>query len=183
MKQNLVIILLLLSAGNLIAQQDTTESSNDLVAQNEIKANGLILLFGAAEIAYERNLNAQSSAGVSVLVPFVDEDDIDWNINYYVSPYYRLFFGKKYAAGFFVEGFGMLNSKERERYSDSGNEFLGVEDVTDFGLGIGLGGKWVTKNGFVFEINGGLSRNLFNNSDYSGGEITGKIGFNLGYRF
>ena len=182
MKNIIIMLVLVLISHTGVAQTSEEDTADEYALNNEIKLNGLILIFGAVEAAYERNLNEQSSLGVSVLVPFADPDDINWNINYYISPYYRVFFGKKYAAGFFVEGFGMLNSKERERYEDTGM-FLGVEDVTDFGLGIGLGAKWVKSNGFIFEINGGLSRNLFNNADYSEGEVTGKIGFFLGYRF
>ena len=181
MRAYLSYVMVVIVCGGLFGQELTQMTQDSLVRENEIKVNGLILIFGAFEVNYERFLNEESSVGVSLLIPFVDSDDVNWNINYYISPYYRVFFGKAYASGFFVEGFGMLNSKERERYS--GNEFLGIEDVTDFGLGLGLGAKWVTSKGFVFELNGGLSRNLFNNKDYSGGEVTGKIGFNVGYRF
>lgn len=112
-----------------------------------------------------------------------DNENLDANINYYISPYYRIFFGKKYAAGFFVEGFAMLNSIDREYgVQDSGGFYTYEEEsVTDFALGFGLGGKWVSKNGFVFELTGGIGRNLFQN-DYDT-TIVGKFGFNLGYRF
>ena len=62
------------------------------------------------------NLSESSSVGISLFIPF-DDDNFDTNINYYISPCYRIFFGQKYAAGFFLEGFAMVNSIEHEYYS------------------------------------------------------------------
>lgn len=163
------------------AQEDTDVLGN--VGKNEIKLNAPFLLAGIFEPSYERNLNEESSVGVSVLIPL--DKNLDSDINYYISPYYRIFFGKKYAAGFFLEGFGMLNSTETTTYYNDQN-FNYFEDTntnTDFALGFGLGGKWLTRGGFVFELNGGVGRNLFNSSDESDYTIVAKLGFNLGYRF
>lgn len=185
MKNCAFAFLLLFAVMCSQAQNDSITSNN--VGKNEVKLNSVLLLFGVFEPSYERNITENSSAGVSLFIPF-DDENFDTSINYYVSPYYRIFFGQKYAAGFFLEGFGMLNSMEREYYSNSqdGNYNYYHKDVTDFALGFGLGGKWFTKGGFVFEVSGGIGRNLFNNDkseyhDYS--PIVGKFGFNLGYRF
>ena len=174
-----IILVLLISYQFVQAQNknNTDSIQTSLIRKNEIKVNAVFLLAGALEVFYERNINESSSAGISVLVPFVQED-IDWNLNYYISPYYRVFFGEKYAAGFFFEGFGMLNSAERYNFVEDINK-----DVIDFALGIGLGGKWVTKKGLVFELNAGIGRNLFNTKEHSDSAIIGKFGFNLGYRF
>lgn len=110
------------------------------------------------------------------------DNDVSNDIKYYISPYYRFYFGNKYAAGFFVEGFGMLNSTNRDINILIGS--LGGNDnfKTDFALGIGLGGKWVTNSGFVGELNLGVGRNLFNNDD-TDYEFISKVGISLGYRF
>ena len=155
--------------------QDTDSPTNF----NEIKLNGLYLVIGAFDITYERTINQESAYGLNVFLPF--DDDID--INYYISPYYRFYFGKKYAAGFFLEGFGMLNSLVESRFNDSNGDFFLVEEnVTDFALGIGLGGKWLTNSGFIGELNFGIGRNLFNASD-TDEDIVAKIGISFGYRF
>ena len=56
--------------------------------------------------------------------------------------------------------------------------------ITDFALGFGIGGKWITKKGFLFEINSGIGRNLFNpksrDNDY---QIVGRGGITIGYRY
>tara|TARA_R110002049_G_scaffold289046_1_gene471751 strand:+ start:80 stop:568 length:489 start_codon:yes stop_codon:yes gene_type:complete len=143
---------------------------------NEVKLNGLFLIAGALELTYERTLNEESGIGVSVFIPI--DNEISDDLKYFISPYYRFYFGKKYAAGFFVEGFGMLNSTNRNI------NFLGGEDDfrTDFALGIGLGGKWITKSGFIAELSLGFGRNLFNNND-TDYEIIGKGAISIGYRF
>lgn len=77
----------------------------------------------------------------------------------------------------------MLNSTNDYIYSSNGFDFISEkENITDFGLGIGLGGKWITNSGFIGELNVGFGRNLFNTDRYDY-EIIGKIGINVGYRF
>lgn len=148
--------------------------------RNELKGNAIFLVAGALEITYERLLNEESGVGISLFVPY--DDSIDINLS--LTPYYRFYFGKKPAAGFFVEGFGMLNSyTQPASEGDWFSNYVGPEkDVTDFALGFGLGAKWATRKGFIFEINGGIGRNLFNSSD-TDYLIVGRGGINLGYRF
>ncbi|WP_179343275.1 DUF3575 domain-containing protein [Winogradskyella ursingii] len=181
MKNIVLAIVLLFSIFTLQSQNQNDTIVDPHEKDNEVKINAVFLLAGAFEGFYERNINEESSAGISVFLPFAN--DIDYDINYYVSPYYRIFFGNKYAAGFFLEGFAMLNSVERE-FSSGSNGNLTFEDktVTDFALGFGLGSKWLTTGGFVFELSGGIGRNLFEN-DFDGESLVGKFGFNLGYRF
>jgi hypothetical protein len=148
--------------------------------KNEIKGNALFLVLGAVEVTYEHLLNEESGIGVSLFVPY----DNSINTNFSLSPFYRFYFGKKPAAGFFVEGFGMLNSYTQQA-STGGffTNYVGPEkDVTDFALGFGLGAKWITNKGFIFEINGGVGRNLINSNDKDF-EIVGRGGITLGYRF
>ena len=98
-------------------------------------------------------------------------------------------FQKKYAKGFFVEGFAMLNS------GDFFAELLVFdpidpavspsptleENYTDFALGISVGGKFVTPRGFVVDLYLCIGRNLLN-IDFAP-ELVGRGGVTLGYRF
>ena len=147
--------------------------------KNEIKGNALFLVAGALEVTYEHLLNEETGVGASVFIAITE----DFDTNFAITPYYRFYFGKKPAAGFFVEGFGMLNSYDDSIYTEA-NNYSSYDDVsrTDFALGFGLGSKWVTKRGFLLEINGGIGRNLFNSSD-TDHEIVGRGGITLGYRF
>ncbi|MCA6421409.1 MAG: DUF3575 domain-containing protein [Flavobacterium sp.] len=148
--------------------------------RNELKGNALALVFGSFNVSYERILSEESAVGVAVNLPF---DNKNWDINYTLTGYYRYYFGKKPAAGFFGEAFGMLNNVDDYVYND-GTNYYELKTLTDFALGIGLGGKWVTKKGLLLEINGGLGRNLFNNQyDDRDFELIGRLGISVGYRF
>ena len=143
--------------------------------------NGLFLVLGGLEVTYERTLNNETGFGITAFIPI--DDDIE-DLNYFIAPYYRLYFGDKYAAGFFVEGFGMLNSTDNTTYfiNDGFDPTYKEESSTDFALGIGLGGKWLTNSGFIGEISLSIGRNLFNN-DENDFEIISKGGISIGYRF
>lgn len=176
MKYYLVIALTLFSIFSIQAQDNEETPQQNF---NEVKLNGLYLVLGAFEGTFERILNEESGAGISLFLPI--DKDVNDEINYYISPYYRMYFGKKFAAGFFIEGFGLLSSVKEDTFSYiEGDVFAGRDSVTDFALGIGIGGKWITKRGFLAELNFGVGRNLFNNSNE---DFIGKAGITLGYRF
>ena len=181
MKKKYLIIAMIFSVFVVNAQNDTTINQNE--KKNDIKLNVAILPFGAFETGYERNLNKKSSLGISFLIPLFNKESLE-DTNYVLSTYYRRYFGKKYASGFFVEGFTMLNSTDGKQITDiNGNLTLNEEpDVIDMSLGLGLGGKWVTKSGFIFEVNAGYGKLLFN-ADKTDHTIVAKFGFHLGYRF
>lgn len=179
MKKILFFFILILFSYNSIAQ-DAEKQTN-----SEIKLNVAYLIAGMPEIGYEYILNKESSVGADILITI--DNDID--IRFAFTPYYRFFFGKKRAAGFFVEGFGMLNTTESDAiyYYDSvhGDTYDSSGDnITDFALGVAVGGKFLTNSGFLFEIYGGVGRNLFNNNDnYSDFEFMPRFGVTVGKRF
>jgi hypothetical protein len=142
---------------------------------NEFKVNALYAILGAIEFNYERTLNKRSAVGLSVFLPY-DKDQID-NIDYLIGPYYRYYFGKNYAAGFFLEGFGLVNHTRQTFPVANGETFR-----TDLTLGIGFGGKWVSESGFVGELSLGFGRNVFDPENDTF-EILGRIGITIGYRF
>ncbi|MBR9845072.1 MAG: DUF3575 domain-containing protein [Algicola sp.] len=177
--RNIVFALVLICSVFTIKAQEQELEGSPYYAKHEVKLNGIMLVVGAFEVGYEYLLNDESGVGISVFLPY--DDEVLDDIKYYVSPYYRYYFGKKYAGGFFLEGFGMLNRSDRELkfffFDDNRDNF-----VTDFALGLGIGGKWITKKGFVGEINYGFARQLFetNESEYN---FIGKFGISIGYRF
>lgn len=175
MKRLLVLLCLTVFAFGYSQDKETAD-----LKKNEIKGNALFLVAGALEVSYERLLNEESGVGVSLFVPYLN----DINTKFSLSPYYRFYFGKKPAAGFFAEGFGMINSYTQQASSGSFfTNYSGPEkNITDFALGFGIGGKWITSKGFLFEINGGIGRNLFNSTD-TDYQIVGRGGITLGYRF
>lgn len=178
MKNHLLTTLILFSIFSIQAQDNNDNTQQNF---NEVKLNGLYLVLGAIDVTYERTLSEESGIGMSLFLPF--GEDLNADVNYYISPYYRFYFGEKYAAGFFLEGFGMLNSIDRVQFEfDALGNIINTNDsITDFALGIGFGGKWVTNKGFIGELNLGVGRNLFNNDTVD--DFVGKLAITLGYRF
>jgi hypothetical protein len=172
MKKILLFLTLALSLNGLSQENEAVSFK-----KNEMKVNAAFLVAGALDVSYERIINEESAFGASLFLAI--DDDIDTKVM--LTPYYRYYFGKKPAAGFFAEGFGMLNNYESYKYNTIGNESR-TTNRTDFALGFGLGAKWITKKGFLFEINGGVGRNLFNSTD-TDYEIVGRGGITFGYRF
>jgi len=152
--------------------------------QNELKINMSNLIgFKWLDFGYERILNEESSIGVGTLFSLDNESEgLDEYRTFSITPYYRQFFSNKYAQGFFVEAFTMLHSgNDYNYYSNLGPyDTLVEEKYTDFAVGISVGGKWVTKRGFVAEVYAGIGRDLLNQSDI---EVVGRGGVSIGYRF
>lgn len=152
--------------------------------KNEIKGNAAYLLGAFPEFSYERILNNESSIGVSL--GFSIDETI--TTTFELTPYYRHFFGKKPAAGFYAEGFTMINSVSPEHYLYNPATQITTyhkDSYTNFAVGFGLGGKWVSKKGFVFEIGAGIGRNLTNSIKNENNDLTfvGRGGITFGYRF
>ena len=179
MKKKYLITAMLFSLFAVNAQNDNSENTK----KNELKLNVILPLTGALEGTYERNLHKNSSLGVSVFTVFNNDKSHD-DLNYSLSPYYRRYFGKKFASGFFAEGFGMLSSIDGKKIYDTNNNSILTEgsDVIDFSLGLGLGSKWVTKSGIIFEVNAGWGKLLFNADKTDHTQVI-RVGFHLGYRF
>lgn len=176
MKKFLVCLSIFISYSVLSQNSDNIEKFN----RNELKINALGLVLGNFEVAYEYLINEESGIGISTSFALIRE----WDIRFNLTPYYRYYFGKKPAEGFFAEGFGMLNTV-RDIASDYNpyDNHSGYKTITDFAFGIGIGGKWVSKKGVVFEINSGMGRNLFHNEYERNFRLIGRIGLTAGYRF
>ncbi|WP_027388615.1 DUF3575 domain-containing protein [Chryseobacterium gregarium] len=179
MKKTFLLLIILFAFYSVRAQNET--DANPYQKNNEIKINLIAPLLGAVEAGYERHLNRHSSLGISAF--FVYDDTKNEDMNYYVSPYYRYYFGKKYASGFFAEGFGMFTSTDGKKiYSADRLTFTENKEVSDVALGAGLGYKLVTKKGLVFEANAGYGKLLFN-ADKTDHDVVAKFGVSIGYRF
>ncbi|MCT2406240.1 DUF3575 domain-containing protein [Chryseobacterium antibioticum] len=179
MKKSFLLLIILFAFYTVKAQNENDSNPNQ--KKNEIKLNLISPLSGAFEVGFERHLNKNSSLGISAFIVYDHTKDED--TNYYISPYYRYYFGKKYASGFFVEGFGAFTSIDGKKiYSADNLTFTENKDVYDVALGAGLGYKLVTKKGLVFEANAGYGKLLFN-ADKTDHGVVAKYGLSIGYRF
>ena len=181
MKKLTVTLLLLVSFFYSNAQDTQIENTE---SRNEVKINASnLIIFKWIDLGFERVINEESTYGANIL--FSLDNDRDTGLEEYrtfsFTPYYRHFFSRKYARGFFVEGFGMLHSGTDEFYVGNGNnDEYREENFTDFAIGMSAGAKFINKRGFVAEFYFGLGRDLLGNSDL---EVVGRGGISLGYRF
>lgn len=181
MKKLILPILICCFSATIFAQDDSLPQDTD--KKHEITINALTLVVSEwIDFSYEYLLNEESSLGIDVQFGLDDNNDFDSYRTFAITPNYRHYFSNKYARGFFIEGFGMLHTYRDFLNYDATTDTFSTRTQTDFSLGISVGGKWVTKGGFVTEIFGGLGRNLLNNDDDLI-EIAGRIGISVGYRF
>ena len=200
MKKITLLLLLAFLTLQINAQEKegTKESKypQDVDKKYELKINAFNLIaFAAIDISFERLIDEKSSYGVAVFYNFSDyaDSDIAFSKKFSITPYYRWFFSEyKYAQGFFIEGFGMLNTYQdfyySYDYSDYNSNYGEIETQTSFALGISVGGKFVIKEGFTAEVLAGVGRNLIKGESHDGyydyqNEIIGRFGISLGYRF
>ncbi len=177
MKKILVISLLIIGF-NIQAQESEIKKSEN---RHEFRFDAFgALVFENFEINYEYVLNKYS--GVGIATSFSLDDDFSEYQAFAIEPYYRqYFFNKKDfgARGFFVEGTLRVAGGENEFLNIQNNTTVN-ENWTDLGIGLTLGQKWVSDNGFVFEISIGGGRYLLDES-LDEGFIRG--GILVGYRF
>jgi len=182
MKKTFLAVVILFSFFVVKAQNKNDTIENPYKKKNEFTLNLIAPIGGAFDVSYEKHLNSKSSLGCTFL--YVYNHELEKDMNYYISPYYRMYLGKKYAAGFFVEGFGIISSIDGKKVYDTEDKLTFTEnpDVIDLALGLGLGWKGVTKSGFFYGANLGYGKLLFN-ADKTDHTIVAKFGLNLGYRF
>jgi hypothetical protein len=197
--KKITLLLCLLISGLALAQEKTVEKAPELLQdvnkKHELKLNTFnLIVLSSLDVSYEKLVNRNSSFGVSLFYNFNDiNDDLYFPKKFSLTPYYRWFFTeKRFARGFFVEGFGSLNTfEERSYYYYNGYNDGDIIKETNFAIGISVGGKFVIKSGFVAEVYFGVGRNLFNNNSNNNHDdsyslennIITRGGISLGYRF
>ena len=145
--------------------------------KNEIKLNLLNSIIGAPEITYERLLQNNQSIGISAAVSLDSKENLSFNYGF--APYYRIYFGKKDNAGFFVEANTSVTSYHYNNYYYN-NQINDWKSETNFGFGAAIGFKLMTKNNLIGEVFGGLGRRF--GSNYTDDAFP-RIGITIGKRF
>ena len=145
----------------VFALQGQNVKLDSTIRKNEIKINVLYFLAPMIELTYERVLSRGASTGVRV---GLGSDDYLFEF----MPYYRLYYGKKPSSGFFAEisTNAFLTRQYRQVYKSNGNSEVYSTDYINWGLGIALGKKILTKNKKnLFEIYVGIGSNLLPNNN------------------
>ena len=193
MKKALLVLLLLTSFVSF--SQSTSEE--DKVKHSEFKVNAFnLIVFKSVDFSYEYLIDSESSVGISALINLQDREDRDfldgpyYNEKFAITPYYRRYFSSRYAWGFFLEAFGSYNvqddTEEDYVFNDLINDYeyqFSDETSNNIAFGIAVGGKFVTKKGFLFEVFGGLGRNISTSNDDIASEFVPRLGATIGWRF
>ncbi|MDQ8006427.1 MAG: hypothetical protein REI64_16610 [Pedobacter sp.] len=185
MKKIATFLSLCLTASVGYAQ--TSEQKKDFEnGKNEIKINLFSSVFALPELNYERLLEDNMSVGLALGFGIGNEDDFS-EYRLLAIPHYRVYFGKKNCSGFFIEGNAALANVREERYgyyydTNYGYVTVGNGNTTkfNFGLGAAVGAKFLTRNGFVGEVYGGVGRFLGGNRSI---EAYPRVGITIGKRF
>jgi len=193
--KNLIPVLFLLISLSSFSQEPVTENETIYrrdTAKNELTIGALnLVVFGALDLSYERILNPNASWAVEAFILALSRDNEDlgdaYSKDFSLTGKYKYFFGDRNAWGFYVNGLAMISSGEYDDndyyvYDENGTAFYrnDAKNYTDFALGFGLGGKFVAKQGFVFDLSAGIGRNLLSSNSPT---IVGQLNANLGYRF
>lgn len=182
MKKIISTTIFLLTVSILSAQRSTSEF--DSSKNNELRISLTNAIAGLPEINYERILEDNMSMGIAASVSIESPENMI--MRWQVIPHYRLYFGKKRATGFFIEG-NMSIIGQRDKYSVA--RYSGMFDSVYYsnyddrsisvGFGAAIGVKLTTRNNFVGEIFAGGGR-LFGNALTDG---YARVGILLGKRF
>ncbi|WP_179021688.1 DUF3575 domain-containing protein [Winogradskyella forsetii] len=185
--------LLLFTSFATFAQDDVEEN----VKHHEVKVNAFnLIIFKSVDFSYEYLIDSESSIGATVLFNLQNQEDRDFEDGpvyaekFAFTPYYRRYFSSRYAWGFFLEAFGMYSIQEDrdENYIydpifDDYEYVYSDETSNSIAFGMAVGGKFVSKKGFLFEVFGGVGRNISTSNNDIGTEFVPRLGATLGWRF
>ncbi|MBW2960458.1 hypothetical protein [Mesonia aestuariivivens] len=185
MKTSLFIVSFFIGIAGFAQQEQDSLS----VKKHELKFNLAMAIAGIPELTYEYFIEDNTSVGLSVGVGLDSPEDLDLRL--LVTPYYRIFFGKKQNAGFFIEANAAVATYHDKYtyynyYYDESGDYVRTqveaidEKTTNFGLGAAIGFKLLTRNNYVGEIFTGAGRLFGDSNDY---EVYPRLGISLGKRF
>lgn len=173
-RQLFIYLMLVLFFPLQAVSQKMNNNKTGIPKKNELRVNLFTGLLGLPELNYERLLNDNSGLGLAVSVAVEDKELMATRA--LILPYYRMYFGKGYASGFFIEGnMGVSLEKQPKWYWPA----YQYKSGTFFGLGSAVGVKLQSRNNLIGEVYLGAGR-LFGDS-YDGAYL--RMGVCLGGRW
>lgn len=185
-KKCLLMAFLCIPIIGMAQENDDNITKNLLERKHELRIDALEgLIVPAIDLSYEYVFSKYAGAGITLFINLDDNGFSEYQ-NFAISPYYRqyLFNKKEYGArGFFAEGLLQYASGNFEEYNfENGFYTITNKNWNTFGIGVSLGQKWVSNNGFIIELSFGGGR-YFNTKEYYTPEGFFRGGVLLGYRF
>ncbi|QAA82989.1 hypothetical protein EI546_15260 [Aequorivita sp. H23M31] len=189
--KKLFFIAIILTAFDGFSQE--TDNSQEIPqGKHDLRFDGFeALVFETLEFNYEYVIGKYSGAGAAISFNLGEKSFEGSGTKFAFTPYYRQYFlnKKDYGArGLFVEGSIQFASGKYDGYSyfydpsiDYYQQIMTTEKWFETGIGLSVGQKWVSHNGFIFEISAGGGRYLLNDEAAPAGYFRG--GILVGYRF
>lgn len=166
-----------------------TVNAQEAQKANVIKVNPLGLLFGSANVGYERALNEKSSFMIAPQFGGFKLGGFKYS-SFGGSAQYRFYFSDAKSA---PEGFYAapgLNFTSGKATIDDGMGEKDETKFTSFGGSAMVGNQWIFNSGFVIDLGGGVQYSKFNYKDEEGSFSTLKasgifpaLSFSIGYNF
>lgn len=174
----------MLSGINAMAQEEVEIIKSETGPRpfgHELKLNVGTAVCTYPEIEYEFITPSEFSAGLAAFFSLWNSEDRD--MEFQLTPFGRVYFGKKQGAGAFLElNAALLIQNDNKSYWDerTGQSFQVRRKYLAGGMGLAAGYKWVTKNNFVIQLFGGAGRVY---GKYKAIGVYPRAGVTLGKRF
>jgi len=158
--------------------------------QNVIKVNPLGILFGSANIAFERAISEKSSVVIAPSFGGFKLGGMKYS-NVGIGAEYRYYLGQSTApAKLYVSpGVGFSSGKVKYEWDVFGEEGNDKIKFTSLNAKAVIGHQWIWDSGFTLDLNGGVSYWKFKYKDdedamgLKGNGILPALGLSIGYAF
>lgn len=174
MKNQFVVVFLLITLSSLCYGQKS-DSLKQTIQKNELKFNLLSGIEGKLELTYERIVRKNMGLGSAMFVAL--DRSIPYKFGF--TSYYRLYFGKRKYLNFFVEANTGVLTLEDEYYDVAHVYNITTTNLT---LGVAVGLKYATRNGFFLEAYFGGGKLVADRIGYVNQDFA-RNGIVLGKRF
>lgn len=176
----LLSVFILISLFTLKAQQNL-----ELTQRHEVKLNlGSSVFMAFPEMSYEYILNDDMSVGTAVGFGFGKNNGDRYKVK--AMPFWRWFFSSNLqqpATGFFIEANGAVGSRYIDKDNPNSSKNKSTDTMFTTGLGLAIGGKYLSKNNWTAEILAGVGRNFIYDKSYASESLYARIGISIGKRF
>ncbi len=166
-------------------------TQDDASSPNVIKVNPLGLVFGSANVAYERAINEKSSFVIAPQFGGFKLGGVKYS-SFGAGAQYRFYLsGSKSAPEGLWAGPGLNYLNGKVKFDDiMGNGEDEETKFSAFGGNVMIGNQWIFNSGFVIDLGGGISYQKFSYKDEEGSFSTLKasgvlpaLSFSIGYNF
>lgn len=178
-----------LFAAMLFLGATTANAQEEGNGQNIIKVNPLGLIFGSANVGYERALNEKSSFVIAPQFGGFKLGGMKYS-SFGAGAQYRLYFSKTKTApeGFYAAP--ALTFTSGKVTWDDGTDTKEETKFSSYGGGALVGNQWIFNSGFVIDLGAGVMYQKFNYKDdtnnsfaFKGSAMLPALSFSIGYNF